>query len=398
MLTPTLAFSQPRHHLAIDLSPAQSHQRWLNYSTNFFSEMNESVKAATDAGLKLHQWLSLINSQRPQEPLKLTSPSTRMGFPIDNPKTYSPRLIELRIEKLLASFPASMKAVIFGATLPYPSLPEDLTDEIFIHHAYKLDRIYQSAVRWQTVMLPYKQYYKKRTWQDVRGYYDLQKIDDIDDKLHNFSNLDTALKTRINKDLTGLCINNRKSVEYCKNTILSDTPRSLLYAKFITKARKNWDSFFKLQNPRKDVIWDTEDEMKVIFADPRTSALASFLKDNIEDEFKTDSWSLKMTFVRPQPGIARLEFKSGVTPHVNKLGGNIITMDQAASIDEYDIKWTIRHEYGHVLGLPDCYFEFYDEEKDMGVSYQIDTSDLMCSRAGNFNQRIYKELEKSYKN
>ena len=47
------------------------------------------------------------------------------------------------------------------------------------------------------------------------------------------------------------------------------------------------------------------------------------------------------------------------------------------------------------MGLPDCYFEFYDEQNQMGVSYQIDTTDLMCSRAGNFNERLYKELNQT---
>ncbi len=61
-----------------------------------------------------------------------------------------------------------------------------------------------------------------------------------------------------------------------------------------------------------------------------------------------------------RPGYSLLYFQKGVTPHVNRLGGNVIIMDAAASIEEYAIRWAIRHEYGHVLGLPDCYFEFYD--------------------------------------
>ena len=136
--------------------------------------------------------------------------------------------------------------------------------------------------------------------------------------------------------------------------------------------------------------------MHVVFAVPEDARIASFLKDNIEDELRFGDWKLNMEFVEKARGVARVIFKSGVTPNVNRLGGDIITMDQAASIDEYDIRWTIRHEYGHVLGLPDCYFEFYDSEKDMGISYQIDTTDLMCSRAGNFNERLYLELKKAY--
>ena len=194
-------------------------------------------------------------------------------------------------------------------------------------------------------MLPYKRYYSSRLWQDVRGIYDLKKIENLNEKLEDFSNLEKDIQERINRDLVGLCLNNRKSQKYCDKIISSKDSRLEIYERFIINAERNWKSFFALQNPRKDVIWDKENEMKVIFADPNDSKIASFLKDNIEDEFKFGDWALKMDFVAPARGVSRLEFKSGVTPHVNKLGGNIITMDKAASIDEYDIQWTIRHEY-----------------------------------------------------
>ena len=30
------------------------------------------------------------------------------------------------------------------------------------------------------------------------------------------------------------------------------------------------------------------------------------------------------------------------------------------------------------------------------VNYQIDVNDLMCSRSGNMNERIFKELKRTY--
>jgi hypothetical protein len=50
----------------------------------------------------------------------------------------------------------------------------------------------------------------------------------------------------------------------------------------------------------------------------------------------------------------------------------------------------------HVIGLPDCYHEFYDTNLEAYVNYQLDISDLMCSRAGNIKERIYTELKKVY--
>ncbi len=92
----------------------------------------------------------------------------------------------------------------------------------------------------------------------------------------------------------------------------------------------------------------------------------------------------------------RLVFEAGVVPHVNGLGGDTITMDSNQPIEEYESQWTIRHEFGHVLGLPDCYHEFYDVDLKAYVNYQLDITDLMCSRAGNMKERIYLELKKAY--
>ena len=82
--------------------------------------------------------------------------------------------------------------------------------------------------------------------------------------------------------------------------------------------------------------------------------------------------------------------------NVNGLGGNQIVMDSNQPIEEYESQWTIRHEFGHVLGLPDCYHEFYDTNLEAYVNYQLDVTDLMCSRAGNMKERIYTELKKAY--
>lgn len=71
-------------------------------------------------------------------------------------------------------------------------------------------------------------------------------------------------------------------------------------------------------------------------------------------------------------------------------------MDSNTDIQEYGVRWTIRHEFGHILRLPDCYTEFYDTKEQVMVNYQLDTTDLMCSRAGLMNERIYQELKKHY--
>lgn len=91
-----------------------------------------------------------------------------------------------------------------------------------------------------------------------------------------------------------------------------------------------------------------------------------------------------------------VEWVRDATPHVKGLGSNHIVMNSNSSLDDWDTQWTIRHEFGHVLGLPDCYVEFYEEEKNLITNYQIDVEDLMCSRRGVMNQRIVDELRSNY--
>jgi hypothetical protein len=81
---------------------------------------------------------------------------------------------------------------------------------------------------------------------------------------------------------------------------------------------------------------------------------------------------------------------------VDKLGGNEITMDKNAPLSEYEVQWTIRHEFGHVLGFRDCYLEFYDSTEKAIVSYQFDVTNLMCSRQGHLKEIHYQELKRLY--
>src|SRR5439155_5532825 len=96
------------------------------------------------------------------------------------------------------------------------------------------------------------------------------------------------------------------------------------------------------------------------------------------------------------PTMTHIVWEAGATPHVESAPGSTITMDENSLLSEYDVQWTIRHEYGHVLGFPDCYHEFYDVEEEVFVSYQLDVTNLMCSRRGKLKETHYNELKKAY--
>jgi hypothetical protein len=71
-------------------------------------------------------------------------------------------------------------------------------------------------------------------------------------------------------------------------------------------------------------------------------------------------------------------------------------MDANTPLTEWDVQWTIRHEFGHVLGFVDCYLEFYDPSEKAIVTYQLDIDHLMCARSGRMQKSMYDVLKQYY--
>ena len=197
-----------------------------------------------------------------------------------------------------------------------------------------------------------------------------------------------------------MCFNNLANSISCNNLLAqAEQASKVLYFKnqYWVKAQNAWDNFFKITNPRKDIacINTGVTTNTIPFIDPKDLKISNWLVDNVEDEFKFNDWLLEIDLVeRGTNSTSYLKFSPGVTPHVT--GGNIIVMDANDEIESPTVQWTIRHEFGHILRLPDCYVEFYDEDRKLMINYQLDTTDLMCSRSGKFNQRLYEELNKHY--
>ena len=391
-------FAHPVH---LDLEMSSSEYRNLlskkSKDQKSFVKEDPAITEALNLGERLSRWIKVVNTRRTaQTAIRLTSEATRRGIPIDKPNTYSTQIIKKTTDEIILKLPKAIKTILLtDAELP-GELP--VSDETFIEFARPIDRNYQSAARYKTIN-PHREYYIKAANKDVRGYHYLKTNNLGERELADIKNIPSHKIDKVLEALAQICINNIGNSKKCNKDVfqaLRNNHLSKIYKSYIKAGEKNWNSFFHIPSyaVRYDVIWNNNMAL-IPFITPEQSKFAHYLKSNIEDEYRFGLWKLHLKFGDYEDA-PYLKFETGVVPHVDRLGGNEIVMDSNQPIEEYESQWTIRHEFGHILGLPDCYHEFFDTKLNAYVNYQIDTTDLMCSRAGNMNERIYLELKKAY--
>jgi hypothetical protein len=346
------------------------------------------------------QWVEMVNSQRPVGgKISLSSPATQGGNTVLSPRIYNFRTVQQDWMIIKALIPAALKSVIFEGAALTPQIP--VTDREFSEWLLQVDKAYQMTARYK-MMLPWKEEMSTYGTWDVRGYVHLTNDPNIDQKLSHWLDLSLIQKNQLSTNLLQLCGNSGKTEAVCSeemNAALAANTLVEFKNQYLADGLKIYNEYFDIPKSRIDVTWTLESPnvMSLPFANPNNSEVLQYLKFNIEDEFKWLDWQLKLEFIETtSPDTTHVVFEAGAVPHVNDLAGSEITMDANAPLTEYDVQWTIRHEYGHVLGLPDCYFEFYDKSVEAFVSYQLDVTNLMCSRRGHFQQRHFDELKRVY--
>jgi len=101
---------------------------------------------------------------------------------------------------------------------------------------------------------------------------------------------------------------------------------------------------------------------------------------------------LKVKFIDNEAGV-RLHYSNTDVSRVESLKPNIIVLNKKLS-GEFRVK-TIAHEFGHVLGLRDCYLEYYDTTREEIIYYELERSkgNLMCSL--NYGTNIPKKYSET---
>lgn len=361
---------------------------------DFDKDDSPVIRQAINAGNKNLNWLKFMNEARTaDDQIALTKPGELTSYPIESPSIYNEKIIGDKYNAILAEIPTNMKEIIFG-NAPMTREP-GLEMSEYIAWAKKVDRVYQSANRWR-LMQPNLYYYKLNSYRDMRGYYMLGKVENLTEKLNQFSDLPRDTQATYKSHLVGVCANAKVMVSTCsrqlEQAVASNTVNAF-YQKYLPSSQKLWDSYFKISPFRRDIAWTSANPNVAVVPVRNTSPeIEEFLQVNIEDEWKWNDWNLRLNFTRN--AAIHVEFQPNVTPHVS--GGNTIVMDQNTPLTEWDVMWTIRHEFGHALGFTDCYVEFYDSEAEAMVNYQLDITNMMCSRAGTMLETHYLEMKSAY--
>lgn len=104
------------------------------------------------------------------------------------------------------------------------------------------------------------------------------------------------------------------------------------------------------------------------------------LKEFVELSWSRNNFLLKIEIV-DAPGTDVIEIFSTVsgTSYVPDQNNRQVYLSQ--DLDIFSKKSVLAHEFGHVLGFPDCYTEFFDNQNKDLIYYEIDknNTNIMCS-------------------
>ena len=312
----------------------------------------------------------------------------------ENPFIYSPK----RILEIITMIKKDMSEDLRNIYLRKSPFPKENTIPVNVlqYWANKINLGNQMAVRWQQLIAPQINYWKKFQKRDVRGYLYLSSIKDLDQKLLNFENQDQSTQQKMKDSIFTMCLNNGYTISTCSaetSDSFFNQKAFAVYYKYLTRAQENFETFFKIQQKMDFLHWSSSDEFIMDVKKPDNQDVATFFTSAVERYWKlNDDFNVKIDFEETNNNrLASINIVENTIAHVLNFRTLYISHN-----DLYYNPQTVAHEAGHLLGFPDCYLEYVDETSNEAVYYEINNHNIMCSLSGSVESIHFDELKKVY--
>lgn len=306
---------------------------------------------------------------------------------------YSERTINSDFKNLIKRIPAQLSQALQSSETQYSEIK--IPENEFLFWSKSLDHLYSLALRW-ILRKPQLETLRAAKYRDIRGYLWLKEIPNLNQILiqNHFKDLN---RNQVLTALLSICQNSAQSKSKCKEELVNAerSDRLIDYKnKYWLISRSIYHSFFKIQKTQSHFKMITPNQGQLYIQSSGSIFLDQFLQKHVSHGWSSSGLSITV-HIDPLSQI-QVFFESGVIPHVNRISGNQIFLNSDQLFDFKESSWIIQHEFGHLIGFPDCYLEFYDDDSQQIESFQIDTHNIMCSRSGRVTQEMADEIFRIY--
>lgn len=330
------------------------------------------------------------------------SKETLLGTFLKNPKTYYSPLLTSEI--ILKDYLDSLKTITEdyfseSDSLKIKTLLFEGKDTISINDFDEsasvgetlilVDYLIEQAQRWKTMQCALN-YLTEQGSKDVRDLLRIKKAfsskEEMNRLVTNFSTLEPMEKNRllsIKDDVIKVCKDLNLSQMACDSNWHSFIPQIIEYYETFSD-----ETFFKIGKEGGNFKCENKDGYKVLYIPIQYANSKEKLKlDTLLEKSILKMWShpeskLKIEFEErkdlSKDQTFRIVDKKSAVSHVDLNQPLEIVMQENLGLNEYEK--TLSHEFGHVLGFKDCYLEFYDDHNHEMVYYELDKTNLMCSK------------------
>ena len=209
-----------------------------------------------------------------------------------------------------------------------------------------------------------------------------QECDDIGLSKIFLNEKQTAIKM-----LNNLCLSFDSAAVCAENiTAMANSNQLSKYAGQLLDrfSREKFEKLFQLKNQNPKHLCLKENEMTKLNLKIFNGGLNSYVFQLVYEQIAS-TWSknnFQIIFdevIDPQQADLKIIPTNGQLSHVNNDDLKTIYLDR--NLDNMTIQKVAAHEFGHTLGFPDCYIEFFDSSSVSLIYYELsnDNQNIMCS-------------------